>query len=117
MLRHKCVTDNPRDNAFCFYSVQQHLQLQGVIIMRSTLYVLTFALLLTTGLSQATNLGNNTKRGKTVLEVTAQYSSPMHPAVKSDKAGKCPKYGMELVLAENRLGRQTAGRHDRKSAI
>ncbi len=31
---------------------------------------------------------------------TAYYTCPMHPEVKSDKLGKCPKCGMDLVQAE-----------------
>lgn len=30
----------------------------------------------------------------------ATYTCPMHPEVKSDKPGKCPKCGMELVKAK-----------------
>jgi len=30
----------------------------------------------------------------------AVYTCPMHPDVKSDKPGKCPKCGMALVPAE-----------------
>ncbi len=29
------------------------------------------------------------------------YTCPMHPEVKSDKPGKCPKCGMELVQKDN----------------
>mgnify|MGYP001617950053 CR=1 FL=1 len=29
------------------------------------------------------------------------YACPMHPEVKSDKPGSCPKCGMDLVLEEN----------------
>ena len=28
------------------------------------------------------------------------YTCPMHPEVKSDRPGKCPKCGMDLVAAE-----------------
>ena len=30
----------------------------------------------------------------------AKYICPMHPEIKSDEAGRCPKCGMELVLQE-----------------
>jgi histidinol phosphatase-like enzyme len=30
-------------------------------------------------------------------EVTKTYTCPMHPEVKSDKPGKCPKCGMNLI--------------------
>jgi hypothetical protein len=32
------------------------------------------------------------------------YTCPMHPEVKSDKPGKCPKCGMNLVPAEKPSG-------------
>ncbi len=30
------------------------------------------------------------------------YTCPMHPEVRSDKPGSCPKCGMDLVLEENK---------------
>lgn len=36
----------------------------------------------------------NAKTG--TKEATVAYSCPMHPEVQSDKAGKCPKCGMDL---------------------
>lgn len=33
-------------------------------------------------------------------EISVVYTCKMHPEVKSDKPGKCPKCGMELVKAE-----------------
>ena len=32
--------------------------------------------------------------------VTTQYTCPMHPDVKADKPGKCPKCGMNLEKVE-----------------
>lgn len=29
-----------------------------------------------------------------------EYSCPMHPDIKSDKPGKCPKCGMDLIVTE-----------------
>jgi FtsP/CotA-like multicopper oxidase with cupredoxin domain len=38
------------------------------------------------------------------------YSCPMHPEVKSDKAGKCPKCGMNLVVPQTRTrGKRVPG--------
>jgi hypothetical protein len=34
------------------------------------------------------------------MEHTKNYSCPMHPEIKQDKAGKCPKCGMRLVDEE-----------------
>ena len=31
------------------------------------------------------------------LEATSTYTCSMHPEVKADKPGKCPKCGMELI--------------------
>lgn len=42
---------------------------------------------------------NNNTPGKT--EATSVYTCPMHPEVKSDKPGKCPKCGMNLVKAKD----------------
>jgi predicted Zn-ribbon and HTH transcriptional regulator len=35
-------------------------------------------------------------------DTTKTYSCPMHPEVKLDKPGKCPKCGMDLI-AKNSL--------------
>ena len=32
----------------------------------------------------------------------SEYTCPMHPEVKADKPGKCPKCGMELVKKEHK---------------
>jgi transcription initiation factor IIE alpha subunit len=37
----------------------------------------------------------NKQTGKEVKNTT--YECPMHPEVRSDKPGKCPKCGMDLV--------------------
>lgn len=34
-------------------------------------------------------------------EKQQKYTCPMHPEVKSDKPGSCPKCGMDLVLEES----------------
>ncbi len=39
-----------------------------------------------------------TGKKETTKKQTATYSCPMHPEVKSDKAGKCSKCGMDLVM-------------------
>ena len=56
-----------------------------------------------------------TVKGKTVsakfkntsASKSVSYSCPMHPEVKSDKAGKCSKCGMDLVQAKSK----TEGHH------
>ncbi|WES99032.1 multicopper oxidase domain-containing protein [Chryseobacterium arthrosphaerae] len=41
------------------------------------------------------------KKVNTVAQSESAYTCPMHPEVISDKPGKCPKCGMELVEKEN----------------
>ena len=36
--------------------------------------------------------------------VEAVYTCPMHPEVRSDKPGKCPKCGMDLVKVQTTVG-------------
>jgi uncharacterized paraquat-inducible protein A len=40
------------------------------------------------------------QKQKTETPVKQEYTCPMHPEVIKDKAGKCPKCGMNLVLKE-----------------
>ena len=39
----------------------------------------------------------NVKQGSQENMSSVNYTCTMHPEVKSDKPGKCPKCGMELV--------------------
>lgn len=41
------------------------------------------------------------KASTSAKSVKAAYSCPMHPEVTSDKPGKCPKCGMNLVKKQN----------------
>ena len=43
----------------------------------------------------------NDKKRDTPVEEQNYYTCPMHPEVIQDKQGKCPKCGMDLVLAKN----------------
>lgn len=40
------------------------------------------------------------------------YTCPMHPEVKSDKPGKCPKCGMDLVLKKDSEASKTMSAHE-----
>ena len=40
---------------------------------------------------------HSVKQGSQENMSSANYTCSMHPEVKSDKPGKCPKCGMELV--------------------
>ena len=41
---------------------------------------------------------SNSAKSKKVKPAKVQYTCTMHPAILSDKPGKCPKCGMTLVL-------------------
>lgn len=43
------------------------------------------------------NVLSDTTKTKKVKPAKVQYTCPMHPEVLSDKPGKCPKCGMDLV--------------------
>ncbi len=46
------------------------------------------------------------------MQQAANYACPMHPEVRSDKAGKCPKCGMNLMMpvAPSMTARGVGGR-------
>ncbi len=46
--------------------------------------------------------GTEQQPNHTQKQVKEVYTCPMHPDVKSDKPGKCPKCGMSLVLVEQK---------------
>ena len=47
------------------------------------------------------------------MKMTMKYICPMHPEVVSDKPGKCPKCGMELVMKhEGQMKEPTLLRQD-----
>ena len=47
--------------------------------------------------AQNNNQSGNQNTNQAAQQRTVQYTCPMHPEVVSDKAGKCPKCGMDLV--------------------
>jgi hypothetical protein len=62
-----------------------------------TKYIVISALLLISTLT----INAQEKAGKKDTAHNAvYYTCPMHPNVKSDKAGKCPKCGMDLALSK-----------------
>lgn len=62
--------------------------------MKSIISALTLSCLLmfSSCKNSSTATGNAKSEQKAVV-----YTCPMHPDVKSDKPGKCPKCGMDLV--------------------
>lgn len=51
--------------------------------------------------SKKAERAGETKKVNTAAQSESAYTCPMHPEVISDKPGKCPKCGMELVEKEN----------------
>ena len=43
------------------------------------------------------NISGNNRTETIIVGEVKTYTCPMHPEVKSDKPGKCPKCGMELI--------------------
>ncbi|MEI7542760.1 MAG: heavy metal-binding domain-containing protein [bacterium] len=62
-----------------------------IIVVMSVLVVIIIA----TGCSNVKPVAKVQTSGAAQL---VQYTCPMHPEVISDKPGKCPKCGMELVV-------------------
>ena len=60
--------------------------------MKKILFVMVVLLTAGTGVFAQTKVG-----GKGSKSAQLVYTCPMHPDVKSDKPGKCPKCGMEMV--------------------
>lgn len=60
-----------------------------------TMLVLTTALFYGCGDSAKTTSTSNSDTTKTA---TVVYTCSMHPEVLSDKPGKCPKCGMDLII-------------------
>lgn len=54
------------------------------------------------------------KQDTTLLKDSAKiiYTCPMHPEIKSDKPGTCPKCGMDLVKLENGKKQSEPMQHD-----
>lgn len=65
--------------------------------MKNSIYVALLALSIFATLSACNN--STPKNSPVTSEVAKKeiYTCPMHPEVQSDKPGKCPKCGMELV--------------------
>ncbi|MDO3641476.1 heavy metal-binding domain-containing protein [Mucilaginibacter sp. L3T2-6] len=50
--------------------------------------------------ANSSTMTSDTTKTKKVKPAKVQYTCSMHPEVLSDKPGKCPKCGMELVKKE-----------------
>jgi len=64
--------------------------------------VILFAGILFINVSVNQAYGQTPPKNKTVTKETVKYTCPMHSEVMKDKAGKCPKCGMELVVKKDK---------------
>lgn len=76
--------------------------------MKNLLIVLVIPLIISMGFIQSNDQGSETKQEKISKQPQAGYVCPMHPEVTSDKPGKCPTCGMNLVLREEQKGQTGA---------
>ena len=63
----------------------------------------------TTNASTAAKVEKKAAKPKVKKAVKALYTCPMHPEVTSDKPGKCPKCGMDLVKVEKKSSGKKQG--------
>ena len=59
--------------------------------------LILLVVLTSTTVTFAQNSKDTMPKGKTAMAVKKTYTCLMHPEVTSDKPGKCPKCGMDLV--------------------
>ena len=70
--------------------------------MKKLLITLGLSFLLSTVFAQSTHQMKAPKQEKVIKQTAAQYTCPMHPDIKSNKPGKCPKCKMGLVKKETK---------------
>lgn len=68
--------------------------LKGVVV------TLAFAAALTTGMIVTGCSRSSTEPAAPKDNAATVYTCPMHPEVRQDKPGRCPKCGMDLVPAQ-----------------
>jgi hypothetical protein len=64
--------------------------------MKKVIFLFSFAALIAVGFISCSS--KSTAEKGTEKSVAVVYTCTMHPEVQSDKPGKCPKCGMDLVV-------------------
>lgn len=65
--------------------------------------VILFAGLMFVTFSVNQAYGQTSSTDKPVTQETVKYTCPMHPEIISDKTGKCPTCGMDLVVKKDKM--------------
>lgn len=68
--------------------------------MKQRLLVLAVIAVVTLGFVAGADTGMSGSQGKTPAQTKIDYTCPMHPEVRAEAPGRCPKCGMNLVRAE-----------------
>jgi Heavy metal binding domain len=59
------------------------------------------------------SLYGQTTQNKMAMKDTMKYTCPHHPDVVSDKPGKCPKCGMEMVAMKGNMSKSSGMKKDK----
>ena len=78
--------------------------------MKNSIYIFLIALSMIAAFDTCNNSAPKSHKTESNADEKAIYTCTMHPEVRSDKPGKCPKCGMELVKMEE-AGSDTATMH------
>jgi Cu(I)/Ag(I) efflux system membrane fusion protein len=70
-------------------------------MMKKSIYIILLALSLTIAFNTCSNSAPKSPAVESKATEKIVYTCSMHPEVRRDKPGKCPKCGMELVRMEN----------------
>lgn len=69
--------------------------------MKKLMFFISIIFIATTGFSQTEN--SQTKTGNTDTVKQVIYTCSMHPEIQSNKPGKCPKCGMNLLVKKEEV--------------
>ena len=68
--------------------------------MKNSIFIILFSLALITASSSCSNSAPKSTTIESKVNEQIVYTCTMHPEIRRDKPGKCPKCGMELVMME-----------------
>lgn len=80
--------------------------------MKKSIFITILAVSMACGFVACTNSATNSSAVESKSTEAAVYTCTMHPEVRSDKPGDCPKCGMALVKMEPADSTQTQHQSD-----